>query len=132
MQYLDALGRRRTADLATTSAVTAAVAVGVASAHAYSDSLVPQMTVVEKNLGNPANSGSFTISGLSGLTVGRPVLVHEAVGPYTGKGDMQDEAEMDQVIVAGIVTAADTIKCWWHVLGGFIVTGNFKFQYLVV
>lgn len=87
-------------------------------------------TVVEKDLGtNPRRSGKFTITGLSGLTTSKPVNIFQAVGPYTNKGTLADEAEMDGLIVKAIVTATDTITAYWN--SATAVRGNFKFNYLV-
>ena len=88
------------------------------------------LTTVEIDLGSAARTaGNFTISGLSGLTIGKPVNIFQAVGPYTGKGTSADEAEMDNVSVKASVTAADTITAYWNADG--FVKGNFKFNYLV-
>jgi hypothetical protein len=88
------------------------------------------LTEVEKNLGSYATrSGSFQITGLSGLTIDRPVLINQANGPYTGKGTLADEAEMDQVSVTGKTTSATTIQCYWN--SPTPVLGNFKFAYAV-
>jgi hypothetical protein len=87
-------------------------------------------TVVEKDLGtNPRRSGKFTITGLAGLTTNKPVNIFQAVGPYTNKGTLADEAEMDGLVVKAIVTAADTITAYWNSVTA--VRGNFKFNYLV-
>lgn len=85
---------------------------------------------VEKDLGSAARTaGQFTITGLSGLTTGKPVNIFQAVAPYTGKGTLADEAEMDNISVKASVTAADTITAYWNADG--YVKGNFKFNYLV-
>jgi hypothetical protein len=85
---------------------------------------------VEKNIGSvPKLAGRFTVTGLSGLTIGKPVIISQAVGPYTGKGTRADEAEMDGLIVKAAVTAADTITAYWN--SATFVKGNFKFNYLV-
>jgi len=86
-------------------------------------------STVEVDLGAaPSLSGSFTIPG-AGLTVGKPVLIQQAAGPYTGKGDHADEAEGDQVNVTAVVTAADTITAYWN--SPTWVLGAFRFTYLV-
>jgi len=88
------------------------------------------LTTVEANLGSiPRRAGKFTITGLSGLTTNKPVSIMQAVGPYTGKGTRADEAEMDGLIVKGIVTAANTITAYWN--AATRVKGNFKFNYFV-
>lgn len=88
------------------------------------------LSTVEKNLGNnPRRDGKFTITGLSGLTIGKPVNISQAVAPYTNKGTRADEAEMDGLIVKAVVTAVDTITAYWN--SATRVKGNFKFNYFV-
>lgn len=88
------------------------------------------LTEVEVDLGStPATSGSFQITGLSGLVTDHHVLIRQAVGPYTGKGTLADEFEMDVVNVAGKVASASSIQCYWST--DSIVRGNFKFAYAV-
>lgn len=87
------------------------------------------LTTTEVNVGSTAKTGGkFTISG-AGLTTGKPVLIQQAVGPYTGKGTMADEAEMDQLNVAASVTSSTTITAYWS--SARRVKGNFKFNYQV-
>jgi hypothetical protein len=83
---------------------------------------------VEVDLGDAKTGGKFTIAG-SGMTVGKPVMIQQAVGPYTGKGTRADEAEMDQVTVTASVTAANTITAYWA--SPRRVKGNFKFNYAI-
>lgn len=98
-------------------------------------SLVPtpgsvSVFTVEKDLGTPAKtSGSFQITGLSGLTPGKQVIISQAAGPYTGKGNLADEAEMDSVTVSGYVLNSTTIQCYWN--SRYLVGGNFKFNYFI-
>lgn len=91
------------------------------------------LTNIEKDLGTTAQyAGTFDITGLSGLTPGANVLVAQAAGPYTGKGDRQDEAEMDLVTATGYVVDANTIRVYWNCnphTGPMI--GNVKFNYVV-
>lgn len=74
-------------------------------------------------------SGHVQITGLAGLTPGKPVLVQQAAGPYTGKGTRADEAEMDMLTVTGKVLNATTIDLYWQ--SKYQVHGNFKFDYAV-
>jgi hypothetical protein len=85
-------------------------------------------TTVEVNLGISKKSGNFTITS-SGLVVGKQVMIFQATGPYTGKGTLADESEMDFIGVNGIVTSSTTIKCFWN--SRTSVRGNFKFNYLI-
>jgi hypothetical protein len=88
------------------------------------------LTVVEKNLGSTARtSGSFQITGLSGLNPGDPVLIRQTLGPYTGKGTRADEFELDTVTVAAEVASSSVIQCYWR--SDAWVRGNYKFAYAV-
>ena len=91
------------------------------------------LTTVEKDLGAlPLYSGTFDITGLSGLTANKPVLVQQAVGPYTNKGTLQDEAEMDQVSATGYVADATTVRVYWTCPPkAGPLAGNVKFNYAV-
>lgn len=88
------------------------------------------ITTVEKNLGLPAtNGGMFTITGLAGLTPTKQVIITQAAGPYTGKGSLEDEAEMDSITAKAFVVDASTIKVFW--MSDALVTGNYKFNYFI-
>lgn len=87
------------------------------------------LTTVEVNLGATVKrSGRFEVAGV-GMTVGAPVLMVQASGPYTGKGTRTDEAEMDQINVSAKVISATVIEAFWKSVGW--VTGNVKFDYAV-
>ena len=87
------------------------------------------LILVEVDLGTvPRKSGSFTIIS-SGLTIGKQVLVQQATGPYSGKGTLNDESEMDFIGVNGVVINSTTIKCFWN--SRTFVKGNFKFNYVI-
>jgi hypothetical protein len=96
----------------------------------FTDPAKPVVATFEANLGTkPLRAGHFSITGLSGLTTGKPVLVQKAVGPYTGKGTRQDEAEMDQVSAQGIVISATQIDIYWQ--SHTFVQAKIKFDYAV-
>jgi hypothetical protein len=87
------------------------------------------LTTVEVTIGTiPRKAGRFTIAG-AGLTVGKPVLIQQASGPYTGKGSRADEAEADLVMVTGKVISATLIECFWNAVS--VIKGNVKFDYAV-
>lgn len=87
---------------------------------------------VTLNALGPAYSGTFDITGLSGLVTGKPVLVFQAAGPYTGKGDREDEAEMDLVTATGYVLNATIIRVYWTTpVSNGPISGNIKFNYIV-
>lgn len=88
------------------------------------------LTTVEVSLGSAwQRSGSFQITGLAGMTPGKPVYIQQAVGPYTGKGTSVDEVEMDQLQLAAYVLSATVIQVYWNAPS--LVQGNFKFNYFV-
>lgn len=78
---------------------------------------------------NARRSGHVQITGLSGLTAGKAVLVRQAGGPYTDKGTRTDEAEMDSLDLTGKVLDATTIDIYWT--SRYRVRGNYKVDYLV-
>lgn len=78
---------------------------------------------------NARRNGHVQITGLSGLTIGKPVIVTQAPGPYTGKGTRADEAEMDTVDFIGNILSATVIDLYWQAV--HMVRGNFKVNYLV-
>ena len=122
--YVQILGEVLVAD-ATTGMVRLAISPSYTT-NAASGSL--SLTEVEVDLGStPKTSGYFQITGLSGLTTGRQVLIRQALGPYTGKGTLADEYEMDTLQVGGKVASASTIDCYWTT--DSLVRGNFKFAY---
>lgn len=89
------------------------------------DTVVPA-SLVEIDMGlNPLLSGHFTVSGFTGLTSLMPVSIKQAALPYTGKGTLSDEAEMDTVNVSASVLNPTTIQAFWNASG--YVVGNFKF-----
>ena len=72
------------------------------------------------------------ITGLSGLTANKQVLISQKAAPYTGKGTLYDEIEMDQLIANGYVLDATTVRVYWQAnprTGP--VMGNFKFGYQI-
>ncbi len=74
-------------------------------------------------------AGSFEITGLSGLTIGKPVMIMQLPGPYVGKGTLADEAELGMVSAAGFVSAADKIAVVWH--SANMMMGSVKLAYAV-
>lgn len=90
----------------------------------------PSLVIVEVNLGTqPIFSGTFDIT-VTGLTIGRTIIIDQACGPYTGKGTLADEAEMDTVIVTGYIFSSTIIRCYWN--SPTLVGGNIKFSYQVI
>jgi len=87
------------------------------------------LITVEVDLGTiPRTSGSFTITS-TGLTPSKSVSIQQAVAPYTGKGTLADETEMDMLTVTGATTSTTNIQCYWN--SPTFVKGNFKFNYII-
>lgn len=87
------------------------------------------IVTTEVDLGSiPRLSGTFDITG-SGFVADMPVLINQSNGPYTDKGTLADEAEMDSLTVTGRTTSDTNIQCFWR--SDTFVMGNFKFDYLV-
>lgn len=99
----------------------------VKSVSGVQPSLAAPMSLVDVDLGDSANSGRFIISG-AGFDSSRRVVINPAPAPYTNKGSMTDEAEMDALTVIGSVLNSTTLECFWHAIPG-PVRGHFNFQY---
>ncbi len=92
------------------------------------DTLPAAVTQVETNLGSiPRQSGQFTITDAN-ISPASLVMVTQAGGPYTGKGTLADEAEMDQVQCAPSPSNGSATVYWGS---QYKVVGNFKFNYMV-
>jgi hypothetical protein len=87
------------------------------------------VTGVQVNLGStPRRAGKFIINGM-GFVTNKPVTLCKAVGPYTGKGTLADEAEMDLITATGVVTSATQITVYWQASSP--VRGFVKFNYTI-
>lgn len=73
-------------------------------------------TTVERDLGSsPVWTGTFTITD-AGITSTSKVFCWQEIGPYTGKGNRADEAEMDQLdCIAYPATGSASVR--WRVRG---------------
>lgn len=91
------------------------------------DTMATQYTAVDIDIGNTAHSGRFLIAGTD-FEITKHVIIHLKAGPYTNKGTLSDESEMDMVIPVGRVIDDHTLECYWHALPG-PVRGHFTFQY---
>lgn len=85
--------------------------------------------VVTKDLGTSRRSGTFDITGLSGLNAGATVRIMQADNPIGSKGDATDESEFDQIQVVGKAIDATTIRAHWWAPG--VVVGDYNFAYSV-
>ncbi len=74
-------------------------------------------TTVEVNLGATANwQGKFTITDAA-ITAIKKVLISQAPGPYTGKGTLADEAEMDPIWCVASPGAGSAVVYWRTMAG---------------
>jgi len=71
-------------------------------------------TTVEQNLGaTPVWRGKFTITDAA-ISATSKVQCWQAPGPYTGKGTLADEAEMQPVQVISVAPATGTAVVYWQ------------------
>jgi hypothetical protein len=82
-----------------------------------------------KDLGAAEYSGTFDITGLSGLTVGKNVTIVQTAQPIASKGNARDEFEMDAIELTGYVVDAATIRAYWQAPS--VVVGTYAFAYTV-
>jgi len=87
--------------------------------------LIPFMA----DLGVARSSGSFDLTGLSGLSVDASVVVLQTSAPITSKGNARDEGEMDRIMASGYVVDATTIRVYWQAPS--VVVGAYNFGYAV-
>ncbi|HEV8474599.1 MAG TPA: hypothetical protein VGR82_17610 [Methylomirabilota bacterium] len=88
-------------------------------------------TAFTQDLGAAARSGTFDITGLSGLTAGKVVQVVQTAAVISAKGDARDEFEMDAIVATGYVVDAATIRVFWFSANGSVVVGMYAFAYQV-
>jgi|SRR5215469_2436781 len=86
-------------------------------------------TQFSQDLGASRNSGTFNITGLTGLVAGKNVLVMQTQDAITSKGGAQDEYEMDAITLTGVVLNSTTIMVRWH--SNNPVVGIYNFAYAV-
>lgn len=85
--------------------------------------------LVSKDLGVSNRSGTFDITGLSGLTADKPVIIMQSASGIPSKGDARDEPEMDQIQATGYTVNTTTIRVYWWCPN--VVVGTYEFEYLV-
>lgn len=86
-------------------------------------------TAFTKDLGAARSSGTFDITGLSGLTADKVVAVVQTAGAIASKGNARDESEMDLIRLTGYVVDATTIRAYWNSPG--VVVGTYEFAYQI-
>jgi len=83
-------------------------------------------TTIEVNLSNVAQtSGEFIVT-TTGLTIGANIDFKQIAGPYTGKGDLEDEC-LDMLECRAVAISTTEIKVFWSSTAPII--GNIKFTY---
>lgn len=87
------------------------------------------MTDFTKDLGASERSGTFDLTGLSGLTAEKVVTIVQTAAKITSKGDARDEFEVDAIQLTGYVVDASTIRAYWWAPS--IVVGTYAFAYSV-
>jgi len=89
------------------------------------------LTAFTQDLGAADRSGTFDITGLSGLTVDKPVLVVQTKAVISSKGNARDEPEMDTIVATGYVLSTTSIRVSWFSAAGSVVVGIYAFAYAV-
>jgi len=82
-----------------------------------------------KDLGAARRSGTFDVTGVSGLTGGAPVQVVQTAAAITSKGDAQDEPEMDQIVVTARALDATSFRAYWFSAAQHVVVGTYAFAW---
>lgn len=88
----------------------------------------PAYTAFTKDLGVARRSGTFDITGLSGLTADKVVSIVQTAAPIASKGNARDEPEMDLIRATGYVVNTTTIRAYWQATGVMVGSYNFAFQ----
>lgn len=87
----------------------------------------PDWTAFSQDLGAARRSGSFDLTGLSGITPDLLYLGVQTSAPISSKGSAQDEPEMDMIELVGIGIDSSTIRWrWW---APSVVVGTYNFAY---
>lgn len=89
----------------------------------------PVFTAFTKDLGTAKRSGTFDITGLSGLTANKVVNIIQTNAEISSKGNARDESEMDHISVTGYVVDSTTIRAYYSAPS--VVVGEYAFAYLV-
>lgn len=81
-----------------------------------------------KDIGK-GRSGTFDVTGLSGLTADKDVAIVQTSQIIPTKGDARDEFEFDAIQLTGYVLNSTTIRARWWAPG--IVVGDYAFAHMV-
>lgn len=82
-----------------------------------------------RDLGDARRSGTFDITGLSGLTTDKVVGIVQTAAAIASKGNARDEPEMDLIQLTGYVLNGTTIRAYWWAPA--VVVGTYAFAYQI-
>lgn len=122
-------GRVRTINFVGAGVVAAVVGTIATVTISGGVALPPTFSEFTVDLGASRCSGTFDITGLSGLVTDKPVQVWQTAAKITTKGDARDEGEMDTIQATGYVVSATVIRVYWW--SPSTVVGTYAFGYLV-
>lgn len=89
-------------------------------------------STVDLDVGSIGRYGGVFDIATAAQIIGKPVIIQQAPGPYEGKGDYADEAEMDLITSTASVLSASVIRAYWTCSPkGGPIKGHIKFQYAV-
>lgn len=86
-------------------------------------------TAFTQDLGVAQTSGTFDVTGLSGLTADTPVLVTQTAAAIASKGDARDEPEMDTILVTAYALGTTSFRAYWFSANGSIQVGTYAFAW---
>jgi hypothetical protein len=84
-------------------------------------------TAFVKDLGVARRSGTFAVTGFSGLTIGNSYDVRHSAAAVVTKGNARDEAEMTTVLVTAYADSTTSLSCYWHATRDDVVVGDYAF-----
>lgn len=126
MDDADATAQRATLGLGSAATQASAAFAAAAHTHAAADitsgtidparlpSITLAATTIEQDVSaTPTWRGAFTITDAA-IGATSKVLCWQAPGPYTGKGTLADEAELQPVQVVSVTPASGTARVHWE------------------
>jgi hypothetical protein len=84
-------------------------------------------TAFTKDLGVARRSGTFDVTGLSGLTADNSYDVRQSGAKITSKGDARDEPEMDTILCTAYALDATSLRAYWFSSDKSVVVGTYAF-----
>lgn len=102
----------------TTGTITASAAGGTSA-----------WTKFTQSVGVARRSGTFDITGLSGLTTDNVIEVVQTSDAVASKGNARDEPEMDQIVVTAFALGTTSFRATWFSANGAVVVGTYAFAW---